>query len=279
MEVVLSGVVLDVEDNSESGFTVFDGLNGFFEVFKSVFLAHGVDMVLVGEVNHGSVVFEVSDDGSDEGDFLEDEGDMGDGKRFTFIGETDLDEAGRGGTKVKELGEDLSVGDGVEDEVVLVVVLGVFNVISGVDALFGSEFVHQVSVVEMVVEGGDVVSHLGEILDSHVAESSNSEDGAFVSGLDPSFNGGEDSDTGAEEGSGFFHFHLLGELEEPFSGLLDGGGESSEVVTEDSFVQASVNAKVLLSNFAVFAFSTVISQKSESDFISLLEVGDLRSYL
>lgn len=125
-------------------------------------------------------------------------------------------------------------------------------------------------------EGSDVASPSLGILNSHMAETTNTEDGDFLTRLSISGNWSISGDTSAEKWGNLLFRESFRNLEEELSRVLKGGSITSPVerTISELLVNDFVRTELVVGVLAGFTDTAAFSLATETDFVTNLVFRD-----
>jgi len=270
--------VAGIDDTSEDRSAIFKLIEGLGEVFEVEFFTQRNDVVLRGEFQHFSDFLSRSDEGTSNIDVSEDQVGSREQSR-SFIGRSTNTNKGThllGETNVTD--EVITDRKGVKNEVVLA---GFFlkGFVTGDNNTFSTQLLNEVFLALATSEGSYLAAPSLKVLDTHMSETTDTEDGNIGAGLGISGDGGIGSDTSAEKRRNSLFRKVIGDLEVEVTWLLEMSGITSPVfiVVSELVGKGLILAQLFHVYLAVLALTAAGSLTSKTSLIADLEVLYVRT--
>jgi hypothetical protein len=210
---VLRMSVGSIDNASELGSTVQEGVIGLGEFFEVELFAQGNDVVLSREFQHVSDFLSRSDQRTSVVDVTEDKRSRVELARVSESRETDLNESTQRLSQTDQRSQVVTGGQGVEDNIVLASFLFEGFFVAEDDSI-STELLDEFFLILAGGESSDIASPSFSVLDSHVTKTTDTKDSNAIALFAVSSNGSIKGNTCAEERRNSFFGKVFGDLEE-----------------------------------------------------------------
>jgi hypothetical protein len=262
--------LLTDEDTAVAHLTGSELLDGLVAALlgEGELLNDGLDLVVGGELEHAVLDVPGGDEGSLDGETVDEEVHVRDGEVAASNAEREDGGAGREGGD-----EELPVGlggGGDEESVDLALSLELLEALHG-DELAGTESHGLVLLAVGTGEDNDAASHLGGVLDGEVTKATNANHAHGLGWLDVvHVEGVEDGGTTTHQRRGDFVTHVIGDLEEE-SLTPDGALSHAALVEVGHAVHLTLGAEGLVAAEALLAVTARVVLVTPANAVTLLE--------
>jgi len=274
---VLRVSIGSIDNTSELGSAVQEGVIGLGEFFEVELFAQGDDVVLSREFQHVSDFLSRSDQRTSVVNVTEDKRSRVELARVSESRETDLNKSTQRLSQTDQGSQVVTGRQGVKDNVVLASFLLEGFFVAEDDSI-STELLDEFFLILTGGESSNIASPSFGVLDSHVTKTTDTKDSNAITFLAVSGDGSIKGDTSAEKRGNSFFRKVFWNLEEEIMRVLDGSSITAPIFGAIGEVLVIVSfAELFNVGGAVFALFATSSLATKADQITDLVVLDVRS--